>query len=90
MPQAVVDPGELRRFAQQLRRFNDDLTKQMSGLHGQLMGLGSTWRDKEHDKFVEEFENTMKVIARFVEATNEHVPFLSRKADRIEEYLQQK
>ena len=30
------------------------------------------------------------VIAKYVEATNEHAPFLMRKADRIEEYLQQR
>jgi hypothetical protein len=32
----------------------------------------------------------MKVIARYVEVTNEHGPYLLRKADRIEEYLQQR
>ena len=32
----------------------------------------------------------MQVIAKFVETTNEHVPFLLRKAERIEEYLQQR
>jgi hypothetical protein len=32
----------------------------------------------------------MKVIARYIEVTNEHAPFLLRKAERIEEYLQQR
>jgi uncharacterized protein YukE len=90
MAQAIVDPGELRRFAGQLRRFNDELMNQMTALHGQLVGLGQTWRDKEHEKFVEEFEQTIKVVGHFVEATNQHIPFLARKADRIEEYLQQR
>lgn len=90
MAKAIVDPGELRRFAQMLKRFNNDLQNQMGALHGQLAGLGQTWRDQEHDKFVEEFEYTMKQVARFVEATDQHIPFLLRKADRIEEYLQQK
>lgn len=90
MAQAIVDPAELRRFAGQLRRFNDELMNQMTALHGQLVGLGQSWRDKEHEKFVEEFENTLKVVAHFVEATNQHIPFLARKADRVEEYLQQR
>ena len=51
---------------------------------------GATWRDQEHKKFVEDFEEHMKVIGRYVEVTNEHAPFLLRKADRIEEYLQQR
>jgi len=90
MPQANIDPGELRRFAQNLKRFNDELMGQMTTLHGQLSGLGQSWRDKEHDKFAEEFEDTMKVVGRFIEAANQHVPFLLRKAQRAEEYLQQR
>jgi uncharacterized protein YukE len=90
MPQAIVDPGELRRFAVNLKQFNNELLNQMTVLHGQLMGLGQSWRDREHDKFVEEFEQTLQVVKRFVEATNQHVPFLMRKAERVEEYLQQR
>ena len=90
MAQAIVDPGELRRFAVNLKQFNSELLNQMTVLHGQLMGLGQSWRDREHDKFVEEFEQTLLVIKRFVEATNQHVPFLLRKAERVEEYLQQR
>lgn len=90
MAQAIVDPGELRRFAQNLKRFNDELQQQLTVLHGQLVGLGQSWRDREHDKFVEEFEQTMMVVGRFVDSTNEHIPFLLRKAERIEDYLQQR
>jgi len=90
MGQAVVNPDELRRFATQLRQFNNDLLAQMTVVHGQLAGLSQTWRDREHDKFVEEFEATLQVVARFVDATNQHVPFLLRKAGRVEEYLQQR
>ncbi len=39
---------------------------------------------------MEEFEQTLVVMRRFVEATNQHVPFLLRKAERVEEYLQQR
>ena len=90
MAQAVVDPGELRRFAQNLKTFNNDLQSRMSVLHGQLLGLAQSWRDREQEKFTEEFEQTMVVIGRFVESTNEHIPFLLRKAERVEEYLQQR
>jgi len=59
-------------------------------LHGQMTALGDTWRDKEHEKFSQEFDQTMLVIKRFVEAANLHIPFLIRKAERVEEYLQQR
>ena len=90
MSKAVVDPNELRRFANDLKRFNESLGNQMSVLHGRLVGLGQSWRDQEHNKFAEEFEQTMKVLNRFVEAANKHIPFLLRKAERVEEYPQQK
>lgn len=90
MPQAIVDPAELKRFAHNLKHFNEELQNQMLVLHGQLVGLGDTWRDQEHEKFVQEFEDTMRVIQHFMEASSQHVPFLIRKAERIEEYLQQR
>jgi WXG100 family type VII secretion target len=90
MPQAIVDPAELRRFAQNLKQFNTELQDQMTVLQGQLLNLGATWRDQENQKFVDEFEMTVQVIRRFVEAADQHIPFLLRKADRVEEYLQQR
>jgi uncharacterized protein YukE len=90
MAQAVVNPEELRRFASQLKRFNNEMITQLTTLHGQLAGLSQTWRDREHDKFAEEFEQTLTVVKRFVDATNQHIPFLLRKAERIEDYLQQR
>jgi uncharacterized protein YukE len=90
MPQAIVDPAELRRFAHNLKRFTGELQTGMAGLHGQMVGLGDTWRDQEHKRFAEEFTQTMQVIERFLETANLHIPFLLRKAERVEEYLQQR
>lgn len=90
MSQAIVDPNELRRFAQNLKKFNQELDARLSSLRAQLNSLGATWRDQEHTKFVDDFDQHMKVIAKYMDATNEHAPFLMRKADRIEEYLQQR
>jgi uncharacterized protein YukE len=90
MSQAIVDPIELRRFANNLKKFNQELEERMSSLRGQLQSLGATWRDQEHKKFTEDFEHHTQIIAKFINTTNEHVPFLMRKAERIEEYLQQR
>ncbi len=89
MPQAIVDPEELRRFARNLKKFSTDVQNGLTTLGGQLAALGSTWRDQENKKFVQEFEQHMKVIARFIEMTDQHIPYLVRKAEAIEEYLQQ-
>jgi uncharacterized protein YukE len=90
MSQAIVDPAELRRFVQHLKHFSGEMMTQMQGAQRQLNHLGSTWRDQEQQRFVEEFEQQMRTLSRFVEATNQYVPFLLRKAERIEEYLQQR
>jgi len=87
MAQAIVDPGELRRFASQLKQFNNNLRDQLSGLGGQLSALGDSWRDQEHEKFLRSFEETMHVLNHFLEVTEEHLPILLRKAEKIEEYL---
>jgi hypothetical protein len=90
MAQAIVDPAELRRFAHNLKKFNGELQHGMAVLHGQLMALGDSWRDQEHDKFREEFEETLRVVEKFLAASEVHIPFLLRKAERVEEYLQQR
>jgi len=90
MPQAIVDPEELRRFAQSLRKFNNNVQQGVASLGTQLANLGKTWRDQEHKKFVEEFEQHIKALGRFVEVSEQHIPYLLRKAEIIEEYLQQR
>ncbi|HEX6987690.1 MAG TPA: WXG100 family type VII secretion target [Planctomycetaceae bacterium] len=90
MSQAIVNPDELRRFAQALKKFNAGLTEQLAALGSQLDGLSTTWRDQENRRFAEEFAKNMRVIARFIETNDEYIPFLLRKAERIDEYLQQR
>jgi hypothetical protein len=90
MTRAIVDPAELRRFAQTLKHFNSEVAHQLSVLQGQFAGLGDTWRDGEHEKFAARFAETVQVLARFMEASQQHIPFLLRKAERIDEYLQQR
>ncbi len=90
MAKAVVDPNELRRFAADLRKFNQDLQSVISTIGGRMNTLAQTWRDQEQQKFAEEFDQTLKVLQRLMKSSEEHIPFLIRKADRIDEYLQQR
>lgn len=90
MPQAIMDPEQVRRFAEELKRFNADLQDRMSALQGRFTALGDTWQDQEAKKFAEEFAQTLKALKKFVEVSNQHTPYLLRKAQRIEEYLNQR
>jgi uncharacterized protein YukE len=90
MAQAIMDPEEVRRFAKELKRFNEDVQTRAAALHARFTALGSTWQDQEHEKFAEEFLTTMKVMKKFMEVSDKHTPFLLRKAQKIEEYLNQR
>jgi WXG100 family type VII secretion target len=89
MPQAIMDPEEVRRFAQELKKFNTDLQNGMASLQARFAALGDSWQDQEHQKFAEEFKQTMKALKKFTEVATLHTPYLLRKAQRIEEYLNQ-
>lgn len=90
MAQAVMDPEKVRRFAEELQRFNSEIENRLVLLQARFAGLGDTWQDQEHEKFSEEFKQAMKALKKFIEISNQHTPYLLRKAQRIEEYLNQR
>ena len=90
MGKAHADPGELRRFAADLNRFNVELQQLVGSIHGKLRNLEQTWRDAEQRKFTEAFEQTLKVMGGFLEASHDHVTLLGKKATLIEDYLKQR
>ncbi|MDG2093865.1 MAG: WXG100 family type VII secretion target [Phycisphaerales bacterium] len=89
MAKAIIDPEELKRFARDLGRFREELDKGMNLINARMNALGQTWRDQEHHKFQQEFEQTLRAITRFSKATEDHVPYLMRKAEKAQEYLDQ-
>ena len=87
MPQAIVTPEELRKFASDLNRFNEDLKNNYTKTHARFKQLGETWRDQEHKKFEKEFDETARAIKQFLAASEKYVPFLIRKAEAADQYL---
>jgi uncharacterized protein YukE len=83
MAQAIVDPDELRNFATSLQRYNELVADATATLQSQFVQLGDTWRDQEQ----QEFEQTVRVISQFQQASEEHIPHLTRKAAEIDQYL---
>ena len=90
MSQAIMDPEKVRRFAEELQRFNSDLENRMILLHSRFGALSDTWQDQKHEKFSGEFKQALKALRKFVELSKEHTPYLLRKAQRIEDYLNQR
>jgi uncharacterized protein YukE len=88
--QAIANPEDLERFTHDLKQFNAQLRDSMARLQGQFTRLGETWRDQEHQKFAQEFEQTMRVLHQFMRSSDQQIPFLLRKAQRLREYLNQR
>lgn len=88
--QAIVKPEDLRKFVSQLKVFNQNLDSSTKKIQGHFKSLGSTWRDQEQRRFAQEFEQTMKVLKRFNELSEKHIPFLLKKAQKAEDYLRQR
>ncbi|MGB7329265.1 MAG: WXG100 family type VII secretion target [Rubripirellula sp.] len=87
MAQAVVDPDQLRQFAAQLHRFSEEMKQRSTGLASQMNQLEQTWRDEQQRKFSDEFTTQLRQLARLIQTTEEHVPYLMRKAEQIDAYL---
>ena len=67
MSQAIIDPEEVRRFAAELKRFNNEVKERTSSLMSRFSALGDSWQDQEHEKFSAEFLQMMKTMKRFIE-----------------------
>lgn len=89
-PQAIADPEELERFAQELKQFTSQLDDSMKRLNSRFGRLSDTWRDQEHQKFARDYQQTMRVLTQFMHTADQQIPFLQRKAARIRDYLNQR
>ena len=87
---ADVTPEAVRQFASQLKAFNEKMDADLKRLQSQFKNLGSTWKDQEHERFGQEFEQTLKVVTRFRQSSERHIPFLLRKAQKVEDYIKQR
>lgn len=87
MNQAIADPEQLRQFAAHLHRFTEEIKNLSSNLSGHMNQLEQTWRDEQQRKFADEFKSQMQQMGRLIKASEEHVPYLLRKAEQIDAYL---
>ena len=88
MAQAVVDPEQLRQFAAMLKRYTQQIRESTAALNQAQARLADSWRDQEHRKFAEEFEEHVKQFNKLLDASEQHIPYLLKKAEIIDEYLQ--
>ena len=87
MSRVDATPSELRMFAARLQNYITQVSESSFQLQAHFRELGDTWRDQEHARFAQEFEQTMQVLHRFMSTAQQHVPVLLRKAEWLEGYL---
>jgi uncharacterized protein YukE len=85
--QVHANPEDIQRFAQCLKQFNQQLSESISKLNGQFDYLSYTWQDQKHQKFAQEFIQTMSALRRFLETSEQHIPFLFKEAEILNQYL---
>lgn len=84
--QIHVDPERLRAFADELTSFVGVVEEQLNTLKRNVSHLGETWRDREFERFKDEFEAAQHALSQFADEAKQTVPSLRRDAERIEQY----
>jgi len=87
VPKAIVDPEELNSFALELKRFNTELQSLVASMQRRFGRLGESWQDEQHAKFAAVLNRILGTHARLADASEQCIPLLSRKAQKIEDYL---
>lgn len=87
MSQAIGDPDQIRQFAAQLSQFSEELRQRGGALGAQMNQLEQSWRDEQQRKFSQEFQDQLRQLQRLIQATDQHIPYLLRKAEQLDQYL---
>lgn len=90
MAQAIGDPEEMMNFARVLKAFAEQMKSGSAQLRTAKTRLGESWRDQENQKFAAEFDRTMVTLSQFIVLAEKQVPFLQKKAERLQDYLNQR
>ena len=87
MSQAIGDPEELARFANELAAYAETLQTETRSIQGRFSNLGDTWRDEKRTEFEEQFNELVARVNQFSETCQECVPYLASLAERLRDYL---
>jgi uncharacterized protein YukE len=83
--QVHVDPERVRAFAHLLKGFGELTGTSIAGLRSRLQRLGSTWRDQEYERFVQEFRKAEAQVAALRAEIDKLAPALEEDARAAEE-----
>lgn len=87
MPQTIVNPTELRRFASFLVEIANEIHGKKSSTTQKLDDLKKVWRDARFHEFEPVYANATQEIDRFVKSALAYAQYLEEKARRVDRYL---
>jgi len=82
-----ANPEEMRVFASRLAGFSNGLRDDMAGLQGAFTRVGETWNDGKYKEFASVFRQTMSLLRRFADTSDEFVRSLRDEGYALDEYL---
>lgn len=86
MAGAHVNADEMRRFNTELRRFIEDEFELLHRLRHRAQALGETWRDAQYMRLLDSFDQTTKVLEKFLADADDLLPYLENCEADIRSY----
>jgi uncharacterized protein YukE len=87
MAQVIVDPDELRAFANRLISEARALKERQSTIESHRDILESVWKDQRYEAFEKAYLPSVRALDRFCKQVHDYAAYLRRKADAADRYL---
>jgi uncharacterized protein YukE len=88
MPQAIVDPDEVRRFAATLQEMSAYLHDRKTHVKSSFSNLRDVWRDQKYTQFDRVFSESVTRLDQFLRYAEMYADYLKKKAQKADRYLE--
>jgi hypothetical protein len=86
----IVNPTDVRRFANLLEERAADLKQLDSAISRALLDLQATWKDARYGQFERHYEEASLQLQQFLDHAERYAGYLRRKIVPIERYLERR
>jgi hypothetical protein len=85
--QAIVDPSEVRAFANQLEGNLREVRSRLRTVDGEFHQLNAVWKDVKYDVFGKIFEESKDVLEEFISRSENYAEHLRHRARILDPYF---
>jgi uncharacterized protein YukE len=87
MPQVIVNPDEMRRFANALDEWRESLQQKKFNAARAFDDLRNFWKDEKYFEFDKSFTKTVEDLDYALKMAKVYADFLRKKAAKADRYL---